>query len=82
MVSKRRKDPLDLTQTETTHSTAGNVDACTTSDCRHLTDLAYQIWQERGCPQGSPEDDWFEAERRLAREMQSGDQRDTKVDLK
>ena len=23
--------------------------------------LAYQLWQARGCPEGSPEEDWFEA---------------------
>jgi len=27
--------------------------------------LAYQYWQERGCPIGSPEEDWFRAERAL-----------------
>jgi hypothetical protein len=27
--------------------------------------LAYQYWQERGCPDGSPEEDWFHAEREL-----------------
>jgi Protein of unknown function (DUF2934) len=26
---------------------------------------AYQLWQERGCPIGSPEQDWLEAERQL-----------------
>lgn len=25
--------------------------------------LAYKLWQERGCPIGSPEVDWFAAER-------------------
>jgi hypothetical protein len=25
--------------------------------------LAYVLWQRRGCPQGSPEEDWFGAER-------------------
>lgn len=25
--------------------------------------LAYQLWQERGCPFGTPEVDWFQAER-------------------
>ena len=25
--------------------------------------LAYQLWEERGCPFGSPEVDWFRAER-------------------
>lgn len=27
--------------------------------------LAYQLWQGRGCPLGSPEEDWFEAKRQL-----------------
>jgi hypothetical protein len=27
--------------------------------------LAHELWQARGCPQGSPEADWSEAVRRL-----------------
>ena len=27
--------------------------------------LAYQFWLKRGCPIGSPEDDWFRAEEEL-----------------
>ena len=27
--------------------------------------LAYEFWQARGCPDGSPEEDWFRAEREL-----------------
>ena len=27
--------------------------------------LAYALWQGRGCPDGSPENDWYEAERQL-----------------
>jgi hypothetical protein len=27
--------------------------------------MAYQLWELRGCPYGSPDDDWFEAERRM-----------------
>jgi hypothetical protein len=27
--------------------------------------LAYHCWQERGCPIGSPEEDWFRAEQSL-----------------
>lgn len=26
---------------------------------------AYDLWQDRGCADGSAEDDWFEAEREL-----------------
>jgi hypothetical protein len=28
--------------------------------------LAYQLWERRGCPLGSPEVDWFEAKNQLA----------------
>lgn len=29
--------------------------------------LAYEYWQERGSPLGSPEEDWFHAEEELQR---------------
>jgi hypothetical protein len=29
--------------------------------------LAHRLWLERGCPEGSPEEDWFLAERELRR---------------
>ena len=28
--------------------------------------LAHALWQARGCPYGSPEDDWFQAKLELA----------------
>jgi hypothetical protein len=34
--------------------------------------LAYQFWMERGCPVGSPADDWFRAERALHRRQLEG----------
>jgi hypothetical protein len=30
-----------------------------------VAELAYRRWVEKGCPQGSAENDWFEAEREL-----------------
>lgn len=27
--------------------------------------VAYRLWQERGCPIGTPEADWFRAEQKL-----------------
>jgi Protein of unknown function (DUF2934) len=30
-----------------------------------IAKLAYALWQQRGCPYGSPEFDWLEAERKL-----------------
>ena len=32
------------------------------SEHERIAQLAYSYWQERGCPQGSPEEDWFRAE--------------------
>jgi hypothetical protein len=32
-----------------------------------LEQLAYRYWQERGCPTGSPEEDWYRAEAELRR---------------
>jgi len=31
--------------------------------------LAYMYWQQRGCPDGSPEEDWFRAEADLRRRV-------------
>jgi hypothetical protein len=31
----------------------------------NIAQLAYILWQQRGCPDGSAEKDWFEAEQRL-----------------
>jgi hypothetical protein len=30
-----------------------------------IAKLAYALWQQRGCPSGSPEFDWFAAEEKL-----------------
>jgi hypothetical protein len=29
---------------------------------RAIAELAYYLWRERGCPNGSPEEDWYNAE--------------------
>ena len=34
--------------------------------------LAYNLWQARGCPIGSPEEDWFAAERETQVRLQAG----------
>jgi hypothetical protein len=34
---------------------------------RRIAVLAYQFWQERGCPHGTSEEDWFRAEREIDR---------------
>ena len=32
---------------------------------------AYELWQERGCPHGSPEDDWYRAAEELRSHAES-----------
>ena len=44
-------EPIDVSETQITR---GDVAA-----------LAHRLWQDRGCPDGSPETDWYEAERQL-----------------
>jgi len=34
-------------------------------DSNQVERLAYCYWQSRGCPEGSPDDDWFRAEQDL-----------------
>jgi hypothetical protein len=36
-----------------------------------IAELAYQLWVRRGCPDGSDDLDWLEAERQLAAESSS-----------
>ena len=34
-------------------------------DSTEIAALAYRLWLSRGCPEGSPEVDWLEAEQQL-----------------
>ena len=36
-----------------------------------IAQLAYALWQQRGCPTGSSEIDWLEAEQQLSRQNSS-----------
>lgn len=40
-------------------------------DHLRIEKLAYQLWQERGCPGGSADEDWRNAEQRLHLEHSS-----------
>ncbi len=35
------------------------------ANSQDIAALAYQLWEARGCPYGSPDVDWFEAEQQL-----------------
>jgi hypothetical protein len=32
---------------------------------RSIGELAYRLWQSRGCPEGTADQDWLDAERQL-----------------
>jgi len=36
-----------------------------------IASLAYALWQQRGCPEGSSEEDWFRAEQELLTRSQA-----------
>ena len=36
-----------------------------------IAEQAYLYWQARGCPEGSPEEDWFRAEQELRKKAAS-----------
>lgn len=46
-----------------TENTVQDTAATIASD--EIAALAYQFWNERGCPIGSPDEDWFRAEAEL-----------------
>ncbi len=42
-----------------------------TAETNDISMLAYALWQQRGCPYGSPEIDWIEAESQLNNKPQA-----------
>jgi hypothetical protein len=49
-------------QTETNEM---KVRSSSTPESDQIAALAYELWQKRGCPDGSPEADWLRAEDEL-----------------
>ena len=45
-------------KTMTGHGTDGSAHETKEQD---IAALAYELWQSRSCPEGSPEEDWFRA---------------------
>jgi hypothetical protein len=45
-----------------------------------IAGVAYTLWESRGCPIGSPEEDWFKAERELASTAGLGSNRQHRPD--
>jgi hypothetical protein len=58
---------VEESQKEThTRKTGASHSQTPTSMQESIAKLAYALWQQRGCPQGSPEFDWLAAERVLS----------------
>jgi hypothetical protein len=51
---------------------AGDPSSLWMGDREAIARLAYEYWEARGCPDGSPEEDWFRAEKTLARPARPG----------
>jgi len=49
----------------TTKQNAELVTTVSAPDPEEIARLAYRYWQERGCPIGSSEEDWYRAENEL-----------------
>jgi hypothetical protein len=50
---------------EAGHCQAANRHELITFGHKEIEALAYELWQTRGCPFGSSEDDWLEAAKQL-----------------
>lgn len=51
--------------TQQEHQGTGREHAAHATNHQSVAALAYELWQGRGCPEGSPEEDWFRAEQAL-----------------
>ena len=47
--------------------------AITPLEHKRIARLAHSYWEARGCPYGSPEEDWFRAEEELRKKKSSFD---------
>lgn len=60
-----RQEPSPVTSTSA--APGAESSAGTAAPACEIAALAYQHWLERGCPEGSPDEDWFFAEQELRR---------------
>ena len=63
-MARKSSKPTSVTD----HDSYSSETVTSTSD---IAALAYELWQQRGCPEGSPEQDWYEAERKVQSQTES-----------
>jgi len=66
-VTRRKAAPKTIAEMSDTSiaQLAEAVESPCVFEAREVEERAYQSWIERGCPMGSPEEDWYRAERDL-----------------
>jgi len=57
-----------------THQNAVNEHGFATFGHQDIATLAHKLWQARGCPEGSPDEDWFHAAHELRDRKESHQQ--------
>ena len=62
-MSKEATKRAVVTQAESAEALSNGQIASATHE--QIAVLAYEFWQQRGCPEGCPEEDWFRAEHEL-----------------
>ena len=62
----RRSLPTRDQQQETVPQQTAEPSNMDDSVQENIAKLAYALWQSRGCPMGSAEQDWIEAERQMS----------------
>ena len=63
-MARKSSKPISVTD----HTSHSSETVNSTSD---IAALAYELWEQRGCPEGSPEQDWYEAERKVQSQTES-----------
>jgi hypothetical protein len=62
---ERSRQGLEHSHNTNPHDQAAAGHGIATFGHAAIASLAYELWQARGCPEGSPEEDWFHAAEQL-----------------
>jgi len=70
-MAKQQTKVVPRAQSASAESSATRPVVTQQPDSSDIAALAFRLWQERGCPEGSPEIDWFLAEQKLCQSVKS-----------
>ena len=65
MTGQQTRNAVALDSSSENPKKAARIDIAQQERNEEIAALAYNLWHARGCPDGSPEDDWLQAEREL-----------------